>query len=129
MASSDYLVNALPLTPETTGIFNTEAFAASKPGQVFINIGRGPSVDEDALIQALKAENSRLAGAALDVFAVEPLPATSELWTLPNVLLSPHNADQTVDFRHKSVKFFTDNCRKFLAGEELDAMIDIASGY
>ena len=79
-----------------------------------INIGRGPIVDEAALIAAL-APGGRLLGAALDVFDVEPLPSAHPLWTMPNVLLSPHNADMTATFRHESVEFFTRLCERFVA--------------
>jgi phosphoglycerate dehydrogenase-like enzyme len=86
-AESDYVVCAVPLTPDTAGMIGKEQFDQAKSDAVFINVGRGPVVDEDALIDALKT--GRLKGAGLDVFATEPLPATSELWGLDNVLLSP----------------------------------------
>ena len=89
MSESDYIVCSAPSTGETRGMVNAEAFAAVKPGAVFLNLGRGPVVDEAALIEALK--DGRLRGAALDVFVEEPLPQSSELWDLPNVLISPHN--------------------------------------
>ena len=89
MSESDYIVCSAPSTGETRGMVNAEAFAAVKPGAVFLNLGRGPVVDEGALIEALK--DGRLRGAALDVFVEEPLPQSSELWDLPNVLISPHN--------------------------------------
>jgi phosphoglycerate dehydrogenase-like enzyme len=84
-------------------------------------------VDEVALIAALKC--GALAGAALDVFSTEPLPPASELWDIPSVLISPHNADQTVDFRHKSVKFFCENCHLFVAGSDVKSQVDKLSGY
>ena len=88
MSESDYILVAAPLTEATRGLVGKEAFDHAKEGSVFINVGRGPIVDEDALIEALKAK-LRLRGAALDVFTVEPLPEDSELWTLDNVLISP----------------------------------------
>jgi len=109
------------------GLINEKTLSACKEGQVLINVGRGPIIVEDALIAALKG--GKLRGAALDVFCVEPLPLQSPLWALPNVLLSPHNADKTVDFRHKSVKFFTENCKRFIDGEELLSQVDKLSGY
>lgn len=90
MSESDYIVCSAPSTGETNGMVNAEAFAAAKKGAVFLNLGRGPVVDEDALIEALKP-GGQLKGAALDVFKEEPLPQSSELWDLPNVLISPHN--------------------------------------
>jgi len=92
-AESDYIMCAMPLTPQTRGMIGTEQFELAKQGSVFINVGRGPVVDEPAMIEALK--RGKLKGAALDVFAVEPLPESSELWDLDNVLMSPHNMDFT----------------------------------
>jgi len=92
MAESDYVVCSAPSTVSTRGMVNEDAFAAAKEGLVFINLGRGPVVDEKAMINALKA--GQLKGAALDVFAEEPLPKGHDLWDLDNVLISPHNMDQ-----------------------------------
>ena len=100
MSQSDYIVCSTPSTVETRGMVNADAFAVAKKNSVFINLGRGPVVDEPAMIQALKSGNLR--GAALDVFATEPLPQSSELWDLPNVLISPHNMDQTGTFMHEA---------------------------
>jgi phosphoglycerate dehydrogenase-like enzyme len=86
MSESDYIICSAPSTVETRGMVSADAFQAVKEGAVFINLGRGPVVDEQALIEALKP-TGRLLGAALDVFAEEPLPVTSELWELPNVLI------------------------------------------
>ena len=87
MSESDYVVCSTPLTAETRGMINADAFHALKENAVFINLGRGPVVDEEAMISALK--DRKLKGAALDVFTVEPLPEDSELWDLDNVLISP----------------------------------------
>lgn len=89
-AQSDYIVNLLPLTSETRGIFGAGFFGAMKPGAVFINAGRGGQADEAALLAAL--DSGHLAGAALDVFAQEPLPAEHPFWQHPRVLLTPHDA-------------------------------------
>jgi len=97
MAESDYIVCSAPSTVETRGMVNAEAFEHVKENAVFINLGRGPVVDEVALTKALKT--GKLKGAALDVFTEEPLPESSELWGLDNVLLSPHNMDQTATVR------------------------------
>ena len=101
MSESDYIVCSAPSTVETRGMVNADAFNAVKENAVFINLGRGPVVDEDALIEALK--NGKLKGAALDVFKEEPLPKENELWSLENVLLSPHNMDQTNTFMHGKI--------------------------
>ncbi len=87
MSESDYIVCSAPSTVETRGMVNKDAFEAVKPNAVFINLGRGPVVDEEAMIEAVK--NGRLKGAALDVFKEEPLPKENELWSFENVLLSP----------------------------------------
>jgi phosphoglycerate dehydrogenase-like enzyme len=89
MAESDYILVSAPLTEDTRGLIGAEQFQHAKDHAVFINLGRGPVVDEDALTEALKS--GKLKGAALDVFVEEPLPIKSELWDLENVLISPHN--------------------------------------
>ena len=127
MAETDFLVLAVPLTAETRGMISAAMLAVAKPGQIVINIARGPVVDEEALISALRS--GKIGGAALDVFCTEPLPESSPLWELENVLLSPHNADKTADFRHKSTRFFTENCKRFLAKEELLCQVDVSKGY
>ena len=86
-AESDYVLCSAPLTPETKGMITKEQFDAAKKDCCFINVGRGPIVDEDALVAALKS--GKIKGAGLDVFTMEPLPESSELWALDNVLLSP----------------------------------------
>ena len=93
MSESDFIVCSAPSTVETRGMVSAEAFQHVKEGSVFINLGRGPVVDESALIQSL--ESGRLKGAALDVFSQEPLPPDNKLWELENVLISPHNMDKT----------------------------------
>jgi phosphoglycerate dehydrogenase-like enzyme len=103
MAESDYIVCSAPSTVETRGMINAEALQAVKPGAVFINLGRGPVVDDAALIQALK--DGKLRGAALDVFSEEPLPKESEYWDSPNLLISPHNMDQTSTFMNEATEY------------------------
>ena len=117
----------MPLTEATRGMIGAANLEHAKKSAVLINIGRGPLLDEAALVTALR--DGIIRGAALDVFSVEPLPSYSPLWALPNVLISPHNADILVDSRHSSVRFFTENCAKFLAGEQLDCIVDKTSGY
>jgi phosphoglycerate dehydrogenase-like enzyme len=127
MEESDYLVVATALTKETRGMLAKEQFEHSKKGQILINISRGPVINEDDLAEALS--NGQLAGAALDVFCEEPLPEKSRLWELENVLLSPHNADMTADFRHKSVALFCDNCSRFIASLPLRNVVSATEGY
>jgi len=103
-ATSDYILCAAPLTEETRGMIGKEQFDCAKEDAVFINVGRGPIVDENAMIDALRA--GQIKGAALDVVAVEPLPKESPLWEMKNVLLSPHNMDQTATFMHEATDFF-----------------------
>eukprot|EP00588_Corethron_pennatum_P008719 CAMPEP_0194273560 /NCGR_PEP_ID=MMETSP0169-20130528/6871_1 /TAXON_ID=218684 /ORGANISM="Corethron pennatum, Strain L29A3" /LENGTH=406 /DNA_ID=CAMNT_0039016547 /DNA_START=40 /DNA_END=1260 /DNA_ORIENTATION=+ len=129
MAECDYVVCSAPSTVETKGMVDAAAFAAAKPGLVFINLGRGPVVDEDALIAAL-GEEGRLKGAALDVFTEEPLPRGSALWDLDNVLLSPHNMDQTSTFMHEATEFFVnENLPRYILGEALLNPVDKVLGY
>ena len=127
MQESDYVVVCMALTEQTRHMVRAEHFAQAKAGQIFINVGRGPLLDEDALIAAL--QNGQLAGAALDVFTVEPLPKDSALWDLPNVLISPHNADLLDNSRFSSVQFFTENCKNFVASKELECVVDKTAGY
>jgi len=130
MSESDYIVCSAPSTVETRGMVNAPAFDAVKPGAVFINLGRGPVVDEDALLRALQHDTGNLKGAALDVFAQEPLPRDHPLWELPNVLISPHNMDQTTTFMHEATEFFVhENLPRFLCGQDLLNPVDPCLGY
>jgi len=128
MGESDYIVCSAPSTVETQGLVGADAFGSVKRGAVFINLGRGPVVDEGAMIEALK--DGRLRGAALDVFQEEPLPRTSEMWGLDNVLLSPHNMDQTSTFMHEAAEFFVfENLPRFICGKTLLNPVDPRAGY
>lgn len=127
MAQSDFLVVCMALTEKTHHMLRAEHFRHAKKGQVLINIGRGALLDEDALVTAL--QNGDLAAAALDVFTVEPLPTSSPLWDLPNVLISPHNADLTEVSRYSSVQFFVKNAENFVSGRELECVVDKTAGY
>jgi phosphoglycerate dehydrogenase-like enzyme len=123
----DYVVAAAPLTPETRGLIGEAAFAAMKSTAVVMNIGRGPVIDEAAMIRALQA--GRIRGAALDVFEVEPLPADSPLYRLENVLLSPHCADHTPTWLEDAMQFFLDQFDRFRNGEPLKNVVDKKLGY
>jgi glyoxylate/hydroxypyruvate reductase len=118
---ADSVVVTLPLTGETRGMFDRRRLGLLKPGAIFVNIGRGPVVDEEALIDALRSGHLR--GAALDVYTTEPLPADSPLWELDNVILSPHTAAQSIHENERIVELFADNLRRYLAGEELRSRI------
>lgn len=125
-ADADFIVNALPLTDETTGIFNAEFFAAAKSGVHFINVGRGKSVITADLIAALRS--GQVAGAALDVTDPEPLPADSPLWQMPNVIITPHvSSNGGNSIRHMIV--LRENLRRFLAGDALLNVVDPELGY
>jgi phosphoglycerate dehydrogenase-like enzyme len=127
LAHSDYVVVSTPLTPATFRFITRERIALMKPEAVFINIGRGRTVDEEALIDALRER--RIRGAALDVFETEPLPEGHPLWTLENVLLSPHTADHTADAHLRAMHFFLENLRRFRAGEALENVVDKVEQY
>jgi len=128
MSESDYIVCSAPSTVDTRGMVDADAFKAIKDDAVFINLGRGPVIDEDALIEALRS--GKLRGAALDVFSEEPLPAENELWELDNVLLSPHNMDQTATFMSEATEFFVfENLPRFICGKDLLNPVDPGLGY
>lgn len=127
---SDFVINTLPGTRDTANLCDQEFFAHMKPQGVFINLGRGSTVDEDALVAALKA--GTLAGACLDVFKTEPLPSTSPLFACPNLLLSNHNADNTADYIELGWKVFEENHQLFANGFTDPAkatLVDLARGY
>ena len=127
LGECDALVIAAPLTPHTDRLIDRTAIAALKPGAVVINVGRAAILDADALIDALHA--GHLSGAALDVFPEEPLPPGHRLWTTPNVILTPH----TSGFRHghwdEVIDVFSDNLRRYQAGEPLRFEVTAARGY
>lgn len=127
IAECDYVVASAPLTPETRGMVGANEIAAMKPGAVIMNVGRGPVIDERALIKALEA--GRIKGAALDVFDVEPLPTGHPFYRLPNVLLSPHSADHTVGWVEMAMDMFVRNFNHFVKGESLENVVDKRSGY
>ncbi|MEY4016024.1 MAG: hypothetical protein RIS46_1020 [Actinomycetota bacterium] len=117
LSRADWVAVALPLTPETRLLFDTETFAIMKPGAHFINVGRGELVDEESLIAALKS--GHVAGAALDVFATEPLPADSPLWDMDNVIITPHSSAASPQSGLRSEEIFLDNLARFVAGEPM----------
>jgi phosphoglycerate dehydrogenase-like enzyme len=114
---SDFVVIAAPQTPETTGWFNAETLAHLRPSSYLINIGRGAIVVLDDLVAALRA--GRLAGAALDVYEVEPLPADHPLWDFPNVILTPHTAGYSPVIAARHLATLVENVGRFARGESL----------
>jgi phosphoglycerate dehydrogenase-like enzyme len=127
IARADDVVVAAPLTPQTLGLVGRDAIAAMKRTAVLVNVGRGPVVDETALVEAL--EQDRIRGAALDVFETEPLPAGHPLWRLPNVLLSPHCADHVPGWVDEAMQVFLRQLERFRRGEPLQDVVDKAAGY
>ena len=125
--TSDYIVNALPLTRETSHKFSESEFRAMKRTSYFINVGRGKTVDEVSLTKALK--EGWIAGAGLDVFETEPLDPDSELYSLPNVMLSPHCADRVASSTNNVVITFLENVRRFVKREALLNIVNKQQGY
>jgi phosphoglycerate dehydrogenase-like enzyme len=122
LPEADAIVISAPLTEETRGLIDAAAIARMKPGAILVNVGRGGVVDEGAMIKALRSGG--LAGAALEVFAREPLPADSPLWDLPNVLVSPHTAGLSVREDERIVSLFVENLGRYLRGEPLRNRVD-----
>jgi phosphoglycerate dehydrogenase-like enzyme len=129
LAGVDVLLCAAPLTPETHHLIGARELAGMKATAIVINVGRGPVIDEAALIQAL--ERRIIAAASLDVFEAEPLPSASPLWDMPNVLISPHCTDRTEDpdWLDLSIQCFIANFARFRAGEPLANRVDKQAGY
>jgi len=115
-AKADFLINVLPANADNARLFGRDVFAAMKPSAYYISAGRGQTVDEPALIEALRER--RIAGAGLDVFAKEPLPPDSPFWDLPNVFITPHLGGFTADYEDLIMPLIIDNMRLFLAGRQ-----------
>lgn len=126
-AEADVVVNAAPLTPQTTGIFDAAFFAAMKPDGYFINVARGRSAVTADLVAAL--ESGHLAGAGLDVTDPEPLPAGHPLWAMDNVVITPHVAAQSDAQDERYQVLVAENLRRYVAGEPLLNVVDIERGY
>lgn len=127
LQTSDFVVIAAPLTPETRGLIGEHELRLMKPTAYIFNVGRGAIIQETVLIRALR--EGWIAGAGLDVTEVEPLPLDSELLRLPNVLLTPHYSGLRSHYWEHAVALFKPNLAKFLRGELLDKVVDKRSGY
>jgi phosphoglycerate dehydrogenase-like enzyme len=127
LARSDVVVMSAPLTRETHHMIGARALRAMKPTAYFINVGRGASVDEDALAQAL--QERRIAGAAVDVFAQEPPPSGHPLYAVDNVIVSPHVSGFVASYDDDCARLFAENLRRRLSGKPLLNLVDRAKGY
>ncbi|MEO5834523.1 MAG: D-2-hydroxyacid dehydrogenase [Nakamurella sp.] len=119
---ADAIVFTLPGTEATDGIYGPHLIAATKPGAIIVNVGRGTVIDEPGLIAGL--QSGHLASAFLDVFAVEPLPAESPLWAMPQVVIAPHTAGLSPHEDRRIARLFAENLRRFIAGDELVNLVD-----
>ncbi len=127
LPQADFVVSTVPLTPATHQLIDKRALRAMKPTAYLINIGRGATVDEVALIQAL--QEGWIAGAGLDVCAIEPLPADSPLWTMDNVIITAHYAGATPVYDERAIPIFLDNLKRYRTGQPLHNVVDKEAGY
>ena len=124
---ADFVVVSVPLTDATQGMIGQAQLACMKPSAYLINICRGPVIDEEALVRALETE--QIAGAALDVFELEPLAEDSRLWTMKNVLITPHISGDSTQHRRRVIDILLENLRRFCAAENLINVVDKNRGY
>jgi phosphoglycerate dehydrogenase-like enzyme len=124
---ADVVVNALPLTPQTTGIFDKAFFDNMKPGSIFISVGRGRSTVTDALVAAL--DSGKLYGAGLDVTDPSPLPADSPLWQMNNVIITPHVAAASQSSMQRTAIIAAENLRRYVDGGNLLNVVNMQAGY
>jgi phosphoglycerate dehydrogenase-like enzyme len=127
LGEADHVISSLPLTPDSSGLFDEAVFGAFKPGSYFYNVGRGGTVDQGALIAAL--ERGHLAGAGLDVVTPEPLPADHPLWDAKNVLITSHQSGGSNRTLDRLFELTVDNIRRWSAGDELRNLVDQSAGY
>jgi phosphoglycerate dehydrogenase-like enzyme len=127
LPQADFVIMTVPQTPQTVGMMTAREFRLMKRSAYLINIGRGGCVVLDDLVDALR--EGEIAGAGLDVFQVEPLPADHPLWTLPGVLITPHVAGIGPYLQERRTALFIDNCRRFNAGEPLLNVVDKANWF
>lgn len=127
LENSDFVVLATPLTPETRGMIGREQLLKMRPSAWLVNIARGPIVVEEALVHALKEK--WIAGATLDVFSEEPLPANSPLWDFSNVIITPHNSWSTPHLKEREATLFLDNLQRYLRDQKLLNVVNKKKGY
>jgi phosphoglycerate dehydrogenase-like enzyme len=127
LGESDFIVISAPVTSATQKLIDAHALATMKPDAYLINVARGALIDEPALIKAL--QEKRIGGAALDVFAEEPLPTNSPLWDLDNVLITPHSAGISHKLWERQYALFTHNLHRFLNGASLIGVVNKKAGY
>jgi phosphoglycerate dehydrogenase-like enzyme len=128
VSEADFVIASMPKTEETVNFFTkASCFDHMKPSAVFMNVGRGQTVKEDELVEALKSKS--IAGACLDVYAVEPLAKDSPLWDMPNVLMYPHCADDDIEFMNRTFALFNKNIENFAKGQPLINVCDKHLGY
>ncbi|HUS18621.1 MAG TPA: D-2-hydroxyacid dehydrogenase [Terriglobales bacterium] len=127
LSLADFVVLAAPLTTATHHIINAASLAAMRPHSYLINVGRGPLIDDSDLVSALREK--RIAGAALDVFAEEPLPASSPYWQMKNVLITPHIAAVSDKLWERQYALISENLKRFLAHQPLQGIVDKSKGY
>ena len=127
LPQGDFVIVTVPETPETQGLFAATQFKAMKNTAFFINIGRGATVKLDDLVDALRA--GEIAGAGLDVFQTEPLPAGHALWSIPGVLITPHVAGDGPYLQERRTDLFIDNCVRFNEGRPLRNVVDKANWF
>ena len=127
LSQSDFVAVCAPETPETRGLFDATKFAKMKPTAFFINVGRGRVVQLNPLVEALRSK--RIAGAALDVFEQEPLPADHPLWGMENVIITPHTAGVSAHEEDRRLEVLGENVKRFVAGQPLQNVVDKARGY
>lgn len=128
LSHCDYVVNTLPLTVETNHMIGEEQFNRMKPSTFYVNIGRGETTDTDALIRAIREQ--KIAGAGLDVFEQEPLPETSPLWEMENVIIAPHTSGATDHYFDRAIEIFKDNLKSYLVdGRPHLNLVDLERKY
>jgi phosphoglycerate dehydrogenase-like enzyme len=127
MSQSDFVVLALPLTPQTESLFDMPLLAHAKPGSWLINVARGRLIDERALLRALR--DGPLGGAVLDTFREEPLPPDSPLYSVPNLIVTPHTSWSSSGVLDRSIQLFCENLGRFARGEPLHNLVDPDAGY
>ncbi len=127
LKESDFVALTLPLTPDTRNMIGKDEFASMKSDAYIINVSRGQIINEEAMIEAL--ESKQIAGAGLDVFAVEPLPQESKLWGMPNVIISPHVAASMDGYPERATELFCENLKRYIHGENLLNVVDKKAGY